>query len=111
MGRAGGKCSRTITLGGHPSPNNRWGVSGRISQLPYPRAEGPALRAVLKRFVVLRGMEPQAPTAVSSSKAHPERLPLLPCLIFHAPPSASWDHLDKLLAFESLSQGLLLGER
>ena len=76
-----------------------------------PRAEGPALRAVLKRFVVLRRVEPQAPTAVSCSKAHPERLPLVPCLIFHAPPRASWDHLDKLLAFESLSQGLLLGER
>lgn len=26
--------------GGHPSPNNRWGVSGRISQLPATGQRG-----------------------------------------------------------------------
>ena len=100
-----------LPWGGIPHPITDGELVEEYLGFLTPRAEGPALRAVLKRFVVLRRVEPQASTAVSCSKAHPERLPLVPCLIFHAPPRASWDHLDKLLAFESLSQGLLLGER
>ena len=96
-----------LPWGGIPHPITDGELVEEYLGFLTPRAEGPALRAVLKRFVVLRRVEPQAPTAVSCSKAHPERLPLVPCLIFHAPPRASWDHLlREILAREPLSQQL-----